>query len=342
MMDISHTMFLFDLTCVRWCSEFVTTTILSLSTRHGRPIKTESSPSSRSERSGKHRLRRNTSHSSNLAGQEDSVRRFLILFSTSRISNQADVMKALLCVLWSAFFLAYFDLCSVHGLVIGPIGTSGTRRWQNSLQGFSTDGVLALKSAAVRTEDPQTTRSPPAAPQTLTLFSPCKINLFLRIIGKREDGYHDLASLFQAIGFGDTLELSLLPSDEISVDATTAVGTDVFTCNMPGVPVDSSNLVLRALELMRRMTGIQRYFQANLIKQVPAQAGLGGGSANAATAMWAANELMGNPASLEDVSVTVKSPHLVQHDMRPSSGQGCFLPFTYANSHTPPPLRVCR
>lgn len=126
----------------------------------------------------------------------------------------------------------------------------------------------------------------------MTLFSPCKINLFLRIIRKREDGFHDLASLFQAVGYGDTLELKNLN------DAT----EDKFSCNMEGVPTDMTNLVLRAFELMRRKTGVTQYFDANLIKQVPAQAGLGGGSANAATAMWGANELMGNPASLEDVS----------------------------------------
>ncbi|GAX15465.1 4-diphosphocytidyl-2-C-methyl-D-erythritol kinase [Fistulifera solaris] len=128
--------------------------------------------------------------------------------------------------------------------------------------------------------------------QSLTLFSPCKINLFLRIIRKRPDGYHDLASLFQAIGFGDTLELSILGDDATE---------DEFTCNMPGVPVDSSNLVLRALALMREKTQVATYFKANLIKQVPAQAGLGGGSANAATALWGANQLMGEPATLEEM-----------------------------------------
>ena len=76
---------------------------------------------------------------------------------------------------------------------------------------------------------------------------------------------------------------------------------DVFTCNMEGVPTDSSNLVIRALDLMREKTGIQQFFSAELLKQVPAQAGLGGGSANAATAMWGANELMGRPATLEQV-----------------------------------------
>ena len=131
--------------------------------------------------------------------------------------------------------------------------------------------------------------------ETLTLFSPCKINLFLRIIRKRPDGFHDLASLFQAIGFGDTLELSITRDEDDNRN-------DKFNCNMPGVPLDSSNLVLRALQLMRNKTGRSDvYFNANLIKQVPAQAGLGGGSANAATAMWGANELMGRPASLKQV-----------------------------------------
>ena len=124
----------------------------------------------------------------------------------------------------------------------------------------------------------------------LTLFSPCKINLFLRIIRKRPDNFHDLASLFQAVGFGDTLTLSHADGD-----------ADEFTCNMKGVPTDSTNLVLRALELMRQKTGKEMYFKADLEKCVPAQAGLGGGSANAATAMWGANELMGKPATLKDM-----------------------------------------
>ncbi len=140
-----------------------------------------------------------------------------------------------------------------------------------------------------------TSSSPPEV--SLTLFSPCKINLFLRILRKRPDGYHDLASLFQAVGFGDTLTLSLLPRND---DGGT--GRDEFTCNMPGVPTDSTNLVVRALELMRRKTSSgDSYFRADLVKRVPAQAGLGGGSANAATAMWGANELLGRPATLDQV-----------------------------------------
>lgn len=128
----------------------------------------------------------------------------------------------------------------------------------------------------------------------ISLFSPCKINLFLRIIRKRPDGYHDLASLFQTVAFGDMLYLKLLKDDDPQ--------EDVFECNMKGVPTDKTNLVLRALDLVRRKTGNEdKFFEANLLKKVPAQAGLGGGSGNAATAMWGANELLGRPATLDQL-----------------------------------------
>eukprot|EP00581_Thalassiosira_minuscula_P001209 CAMPEP_0183740494 /NCGR_PEP_ID=MMETSP0737-20130205/59766_1 /TAXON_ID=385413 /ORGANISM="Thalassiosira miniscula, Strain CCMP1093" /LENGTH=290 /DNA_ID=CAMNT_0025975571 /DNA_START=62 /DNA_END=931 /DNA_ORIENTATION=+ len=149
--------------------------------------------------------------------------------------------------------------------------------------------ATSQKSAVYAATDSDVTSK--SSTDALTLFSPCKINLFLRIIRKRPDGFHDLASLFQAVGFGDTLHLSLTDKD-----------ADEFTCNMEGVPTDSSNLVLRALELMRQKTDRKNvFFKADLVKRVPAQAGLGGGSANAATAMWGANELMGNPATLDEL-----------------------------------------
>lgn len=184
------------------------------------------------------------------------------------------------CIMQLSFLVLLPFFARVQGFVGAP-----------STSFLSTRGGAAtfMKSAVENVENAEkATHS-----DTMVLFSPCKINLFLRILRKRPDGFHDLASLFQAIGFGDTLELT--PLDE---DTT----TDEFTCNMEGVPTDSSNLVLRALALMREKTGVKQYFKANLVKQVPAQAGLGGGSANAATAMWGANELMERPASLEEVS----------------------------------------
>jgi len=126
----------------------------------------------------------------------------------------------------------------------------------------------------------------------MKLFSPAKINLFLRIIRRREDGYHDLASLFHTVAFGDELQLEVLPE---------GAEKDELKCNLPGVPVDESNLVIRALNLFREKSGVKRHFGIKLEKSIPAQAGMGGGSSNAATAFFGANALCGNPASPQEL-----------------------------------------
>lgn len=112
----------------------------------------------------------------------------------------------------------------------------------------------------------------------LLLRSPAKINLFLRVLGKRPDGYHELASLFQAIDLCDTLECSLGHEDTL-------------TCTHPTLSTDSSNLIRKAAELYRRKTGLQTGLQVHLDKKIPIQGGLGGGSSNAATALFAFNAL---------------------------------------------------
>ncbi|WP_068468175.1 4-(cytidine 5'-diphospho)-2-C-methyl-D-erythritol kinase [Candidatus Protochlamydia phocaeensis] len=112
----------------------------------------------------------------------------------------------------------------------------------------------------------------------LQLFSPAKINLFLRIVGKRPDGYHELSSLFQTIDLGD--HLTYEPCER-----------DSLTCSDPSLPTNSSNLVLKAVELFRRKTGLKVFFKIHLDKHIPYEAGLGGGSSNAATTLWACNLL---------------------------------------------------
>eukprot|EP00529_Nitzschia_sp_RCC80_P020506 CAMPEP_0113484750 /NCGR_PEP_ID=MMETSP0014_2-20120614/24128_1 /TAXON_ID=2857 /ORGANISM="Nitzschia sp." /LENGTH=404 /DNA_ID=CAMNT_0000378373 /DNA_START=40 /DNA_END=1251 /DNA_ORIENTATION=+ /assembly_acc=CAM_ASM_000159 len=207
------------------------------------------------------------------------------------VSSVMVVVMVMLLVGFSCF------QTTTHGFV--PTITVSSSSSTTASHRLHRAGVFldAVSSSTESSTTPSTSQSQDDG--SLTLFSPCKINLFLRIIRKREDGFHDLASLFQAIGFGDTLELKLLQDGDDEEETTTA---DSFTCNMPGVPVDDTNLVLRALQLMRAKTGkTDQYFAANLIKECPAQAGLGGGSANAATAMWGANELMGRPASLEQM-----------------------------------------
>ena len=123
---------------------------------------------------------------------------------------------------------------------------------------------------------------------SLELFSPAKINLFLRVVRRREDGYHDLASLFHVIDLGDDMYFSLLPPGSAN---------DRLECDVADVPTDASNLVIKALELFRRKTGASEHFDVQLLKKVPHGAGMGGGSGNAATTLWAANELTGRPAT---------------------------------------------
>ncbi|XP_047172742.1 4-diphosphocytidyl-2-C-methyl-D-erythritol kinase, chloroplastic/chromoplastic-like [Vigna umbellata] len=125
----------------------------------------------------------------------------------------------------------------------------------------------------------------------LTLFSPCKINVFLRITNKREDGYHDLASLFHVISLGDIIKFSLSPSKT----------KDSLSTNVSGVPLDDRNLIIKALNLYRKKTGSDKFFWIHLDKRVPTGAGLGGGSSNAATALWAANQFSGCLASEKEL-----------------------------------------
>lgn len=128
----------------------------------------------------------------------------------------------------------------------------------------------------------------------LSLQSPCKLNLFLRILGRRDNGFHDLASLFQAISLADHMHFSKLDS---------GAQKDVLTCSDETLEIDDSNLVTKALNLMREKTGMSTYFKVHLEKNVPMQAGLGGGSGNAATAMYAFNNLCGSPASNDEMKL---------------------------------------
>lgn len=122
----------------------------------------------------------------------------------------------------------------------------------------------------------------------LTLISPAKINLFLQILNKRSDGYHELASLFQAISLHDTLTFRLSTSDNL-------------TCCDPNVPLDASNLISKAVNLFRIKTGLKFQISIHLEKKIPMQAGLGGGSSNAATTLFALNKLLSTNLSLDEL-----------------------------------------
>ncbi len=111
---------------------------------------------------------------------------------------------------------------------------------------------------------------------TITLLSPAKINLFLHITGRRKDGYHELQTLFQLLDWGDSLSFTANNSGKITLR-----GMDM---NIP----TTENLIFRAARLLQRGdAGVDIVVQ----KRIPAGAGLGGGSSNAATTLLALNHL---------------------------------------------------
>ena len=123
----------------------------------------------------------------------------------------------------------------------------------------------------------------------LTLASPAKVNLFLRVLRKREDGYHQLASLFQTVDLCDTLYIRLGEADRLTTKSS-------------DVPLSADNLIMQAVQLFRQKTGLPISAEIHLVKRIPVRAGLGGGSSNAATTLWALNQLTGRPVTDQQLS----------------------------------------
>ena len=132
----------------------------------------------------------------------------------------------------------------------------------------------------------------------LTLKAYAKINLALEVLGKRPDGYHEVAMIMQSVSLHDTLILSLQESDI------------TLMCDRPELPCDHSNLAYRAAELLRREFGVTQGVQIELTKRIPLAAGLAGGSTDAAAVLKGLNRLWGlalSPAELEQLAARLGS-----------------------------------
>lgn len=108
------------------------------------------------------------------------------------------------------------------------------------------------------------------------------MNLFLEVLGKRPDGYHEIATVMQAVDLCDEIELRDAPSGEVSLS------TDA-----PGLAADESNLAVRAARAMLAETGVRRGAAMRLTKRIPMGAGLGGGSSDAAAVLLALDRWWG-------------------------------------------------
>ncbi len=120
--------------------------------------------------------------------------------------------------------------------------------------------------------------------------APAKLNLFLRVTGRRADGYHTLQTVFQFLDYGDELEFTV--TDDGLITRVTPLA---------GVPEDK-DLTVRAARLLQETAGVRQGVKIHLLKRIPTGGGLGGGSSDAATTLLALNELWGAHLPLAELA----------------------------------------
>lgn len=172
--------------------------------------------------------------------------------------------------------------------------------------------------------------------EKISLKAPAKINLYLYVLGKRPDGYHDIESLMQAIDLCD--EITLEKSDTIEL-----------TCSDPSIPSGPENLAFKAAALLQS----RFYFpgvRINLVKNIPSGAGLGGGSSDAAFVMRGILRLYGLQPSADELSEIAASvgsdvPFFLTRGQALIGGRGeivkpMILPLGYEVVVVSPPISV--
>lgn len=125
---------------------------------------------------------------------------------------------------------------------------------------------------------------------TLTIPAPAKLNLFLHITGRRPDGYHTLQSVFQLLDYGDTLQISRRDDGQLRLQ-----------CSEPALN-DDNNLVIKAARALQKLAGTSYGADIMLHKLIPAGAGLGGGSSDAASTLAGLNKLWNLQLSRQDLA----------------------------------------
>jgi 4-diphosphocytidyl-2-C-methyl-D-erythritol kinase len=145
--------------------------------------------------------------------------------------------------------------------------------------------------------------------------SPCKVNLLLNILGRRNDGFHELETVMHPVRLFDRIGLQ-----------RAAHGIEL-TCSQPGLSAGPENLVYRAAAHFLEVARIKEGVRLHLEKNIPLAAGLGGGSGNAAVTLAGMNELFGNPlpvAHLTSIAADLGSdvPFFLQEEPALATGRG--------------------
>ncbi|MBI3005839.1 MAG: 4-(cytidine 5'-diphospho)-2-C-methyl-D-erythritol kinase [Ignavibacteriales bacterium] len=152
----------------------------------------------------------------------------------------------------------------------------------------------------------------------MTIRSYAKINLGLRVVRKRADGFHDIETIFRQVNNYD--EIEFLPAGRnITAEA-----------NDPRVPTDASNLCVKAANLLRDITGVDKGVRIQLTKNIPVGAGLGGGSSNAAATLKGLVKFWGlalRPHELKRIALNLGSdvPFFLEGGSAVASGRGELL-----------------
>jgi len=118
----------------------------------------------------------------------------------------------------------------------------------------------------------------------LTIFAPAKINLYLHIIDKRKDGYHFLESLVTFADIGDTIRMRPSDTFNFSIEGP-------YSASFHAESHNRSNLIIDALDRLSELVGHPLNLDVTLVKELPLASGIGGGSADAAAAIWGALKL---------------------------------------------------
>ncbi|HEX5131371.1 MAG TPA: 4-(cytidine 5'-diphospho)-2-C-methyl-D-erythritol kinase [Candidatus Krumholzibacteria bacterium] len=146
-----------------------------------------------------------------------------------------------------------------------------------------------------------------------------KVNLSLEIIRRRQDGFHEIETVFQAVDLADELRVELTADSRVTIE-----------CDAPDIPTDRQNLCHRAIVAMRPLAGPSLGARIQIRKRIPAEAGLGGGSADAAGTLRAVERALGleiAPAVLNSVAASIGSdvPFLLHGGTMLGRGKGEIL-----------------
>ena len=125
---------------------------------------------------------------------------------------------------------------------------------------------------------------------SLSLLAPAKINLFLHITGRRNDGYHNLQTLFQLLDYGDQLDFTVRNDGNININ-----------CDLKGLAADN-NLVIKAAKALKAASGCKLGVDIVLHKKLPLGGGIGGGSSDAATTLVGLNHLWKTKLTVDELA----------------------------------------